>query len=209
MGLLERIAWAVDAGLRIEVMWNGENLARLLDEEHAGIVEALIGKLRSLGWTAVAEVSFAIYGERGSIDILALHPATRTCLVVEVKSVVPDLQAMLSALDRKRRLAPRIARERGWEIAVVGTILALPSTMTSRRRIAAHTETFSVSFPASPPEVRRWLREPRGAIAGLLFVSPTRGVRPSPGFGGRLRVRVPKSRSMPPVESAGPAARPR
>jgi hypothetical protein len=62
-------------------------------------------------------VSFSRYGERGSIDVLAWHPRRRALAVFEVKSVTPDMQAMFVGLDRKGRLAPGIARERGWEPA--------------------------------------------------------------------------------------------
>lgn len=72
------------------------------------------------------EVSFDIRGQRGSIDILAFHPATGTLLVIEVKSVVPDMQAMLHGVDRKARLAPEIARGRGWRVERVARVLVLP-----------------------------------------------------------------------------------
>ena len=52
-------------------------------------------------------------GERGSIDILAWHPLTRVLLVIEIKSVVPDIQATLAGLDRKVRPRSAIGEERG------------------------------------------------------------------------------------------------
>ena len=91
---------------------------------------------------------FNIRGERGSIDILAFHRATGSLLVIEVKSVVPDLQAMLSGLDRKSRLAPEIARERGWPVKTVTRLLVLPDDRTARRRIDAYATTFETALPA-------------------------------------------------------------
>jgi len=51
-------------------------------------VERVLAELRGHGWLVAAEASFNRYGERGSIDVLAFHPADRVVLVVEVKSVI-------------------------------------------------------------------------------------------------------------------------
>ena len=108
-------AAALGGYLSVRVLFQGEGLDRLRDRRHAELVEILIHLLRELGWEVATEVSFNNFGERGSIDILAFHPATRTLLVIEVKTVVPDLGGMLATLDRKVRLALEIARERGWD----------------------------------------------------------------------------------------------
>jgi hypothetical protein len=63
----------------------------------------------------VPEVSFSIFGERGVIDVLAWHAATRTILVIELKTVIADVNELIGNVDRKRRLAPRVAAERGWD----------------------------------------------------------------------------------------------
>lgn len=111
---IERILDQFGARLLVRVLWRGEELDRLLDHDHAQMVERVLEQLGSSGWIAAPEVTFQLAGERGSIDILALHQATRTLLVIEIKSVVPDIQRVLSSLDRKARLGPAIARERGW-----------------------------------------------------------------------------------------------
>jgi hypothetical protein len=131
----------------------------------------VIALLSAAGWEAVAEVSFNIRGERGSIDILGFHRATGSLLVIEVKSVVPDLQAMLAGLDRKGRLARDLARERGWHVASATRLLVLPNDRTARRRIEAHAATFRSALPARTMEVRRWVRNPVGTMHGVLFVT--------------------------------------
>jgi hypothetical protein len=69
-----------------------------------------------LGWQTVLEYTFQHFGERGSVDVLAWRPDVRALLLVEVKPDLDDLQDMLSALDRKARLVPRlIATERAWQ----------------------------------------------------------------------------------------------
>jgi hypothetical protein len=121
-----------------------------------------------------AEVSFSVRGERGSIDVLAFHPTAATLLVVEVKSVVPDLQATFVTVDRKTRLASEIARERKWRPAHVGRLLVLREDWTARRRVAAHEATFAGAFPARGWAVRRWLRDPGvGADAAVAPGRPT------------------------------------
>lgn len=141
------------------------------------------------GWVAVPETTFAIGGERGSIDVLAVHPATGALLVIEVKSVVPDVQALLGGMDRKARLAPSVARERALTFTSVSRLLVMPDDRTTRRRVAAHAATLDRILPARARESRRWLSQPGGRLAGIMFVS---GVTQ-----GRTRHRV----------SDGPAAR--
>jgi transcriptional regulator with XRE-family HTH domain len=118
---LRKVAEALEASLDVRLRWNGEGLDRLLDEAHAGHVESLVQRLLTDGWLAEVEVSFAIRGERGSIDVLGYHAPTGMVLVTEVKSVVPDSQATIAGVDRKARLGPEIARSRGWSCRGVGS----------------------------------------------------------------------------------------
>jgi transcriptional regulator with XRE-family HTH domain len=185
---LERVAATVGATIDVRLRWNGELLDRLLDEAHARIVDAVVVLLRASGWEVAVEVSFAIYGERGSIDVLAFHRATGIVLVVEVKSVVPDSQATLHGLDRKARLAARIAADRGWICRGVARLLVVGDSATSRRRVARLAATYAVAFPVRGRDVHRWLRAPRGPIRGLLFVAYA--PRGSVGASGPLRQRV-------------------
>jgi hypothetical protein len=114
VGTLERVAAAVGARVVCRLSWNGEALDPLLDESHADVVERTVRLLQASGWVVATEVSFNIYGDRGAVDILAFHSAAAVLLVVEVKSVVPDLQATLATLDRKVTLGRPIASARGW-----------------------------------------------------------------------------------------------
>jgi len=170
---LQRIADAVGARLDVRLSWNGEALDRLLDSGHAALVEQAVRRLGAEGWLSSVEVSFNVRGERGSIDILGFHPDTGTVLVVEVKSVVPDVQATLMTLDRKARLAREVARDRGWVATRVGRLLVIAESRTSRRRIETHRALFEAALPSRAIAVRSWLRSPDGqpAFAGLLFLS--------------------------------------
>ncbi len=113
--VLVRVAAALGARVDVRLLWQGEGLDRLLDAGHADLVDRTLELLSASDWLVATEVSFNIRGERGSIDILAFHPATGSLLVIEVKSVVPDMQAMLHG-DRsqgtaraRHRARPRMA----------------------------------------------------------------------------------------------------
>jgi hypothetical protein len=171
---LVRVAAALGARVDILLLWQGEGLDRMLDVRHAGLVDRVLQILVSDGWEVATEVSFNVYGERGSIDILAYHPSSRCVLVVEVKSVVPDMQSMLAALDRKGRLARTIAQGRGWHLTSVSKLLVLPEDRTARRRLRGHAATFGVAFPARNVELRRCLKSPDRTCDGVMFLSDAR-----------------------------------
>lgn len=192
-GVLDRIAAVLAARMDVRLSWNGEALDRLLDADHAALVEVMVERLRATGWECLVEVSFDVNGQRGAVDVLALHRTTAIALVVEVKSVVPDLQAMLMTLDRKARLGRAIAAEQGWPVRGVGRLLVVGESRTSRRRVDAHAATFEVALPARAVAVRQWLREPTltRPLAGLLFLSSGRPVA------ARHRVRGDTSPSQP------------
>jgi transcriptional regulator with XRE-family HTH domain len=172
---LELIAEALGARASVKVYWHGEELDRLLDAAHAGLVDVVVRMLVANGWQVVPEATFNEQGERGSIDILAFHPESGALLIIEVKSVVPDMQAMLAGIDRKFRIAPRLARARGWRVTSVSRILVLGDDRTARRRLAAHAATIDAVMPLRTVAVRQWLREPSGPIGGVLLLAPAQG----------------------------------
>jgi transcriptional regulator with XRE-family HTH domain len=173
---LERVARALGARLDLRISWNGEALDRLMDAAHASIVDHLVATLTSLGWETAVEVSFNVRGERGSIDVFARHRGTNLGLVVEAKSVIPDVQGTLMTLDRKARLAPAIARELGRPVSGMARVLVVSESRTSRRRVDAHRALFDAALPARTVEVRRWLAHPNAEapLRGLWFLSSGR-----------------------------------
>lgn len=148
---LNAIAGALSARLDLRLSWNGEGLDRLLDADHAALVEEVARALRALEWSVKVEVSFNIRGERGSIDVLAFHPGTGVVLVVEVKSVVPDVQATLHVLDRKSRLALEIARETAGLVEALGACwsFGLPEPLDAALRSTAR-------YSESPLPLAHW-----------------------------------------------------
>jgi transcriptional regulator with XRE-family HTH domain len=168
---------AVDAGFEGKVLWRAADIDRVLDERHAQLVAVIAERLRSLGWEVSVEVTFSEYGERGSIDVLAVRPST-TALVIEVKTEIASVEEMLRRLDMKARLAPKIVVDRhGWRPSTIGTALVVLDTSTARRQVKRHASVLDATLPMRGRELTRWLRRPSGSIHGLAFLSPSNPTR--------------------------------
>jgi transcriptional regulator with XRE-family HTH domain len=179
-GAIARVPWAdlvsvaeaLEGRLGLDFHWRGGDLDRLLDAAHASIVEALVRVYRAAGWEVVVEATFSEYGERGSIDVLAWHPARGAIAVNEVKATVTDAGRTVTGVDRKARLAPIVAKRLGWTCLAVSRFLVVAEGATSRRRIAEHAATFGAAFPLGGRESRAWIAGPSGrSVAGLIFLS--------------------------------------
>jgi transcriptional regulator with XRE-family HTH domain len=189
---VRRVFAAVDAGFEGNVHWRGAGLDRLLDARHASLVAASVRRLIDVGWDASVEISYSIYGERGSIDVLGAHPAGRAVLVEEVKSELASLEETIRKLDEKVRLVhQRVALDHlGWQPVLVGRLLVLPDSTTARRRVLELDTVLSVAFPDRGADVRRWLREPVGGLSGILFQPDIGPGDRSPDRRGFQRVRA-------------------
>ena len=194
---LRRIFAAVGAGFDGQVIWRGPGIDRLLDARHASLVEASVVQLRSRGWDAQVEVTYSIYGERGSIDVLGGRFDSRAVVVEEIKTDLVRVDDTVRKLDEKERLVGRqIARDRfSWQPDLVGRILILPDTDRARRQVKANAVVLEAAFPHRGSAVRRWLRTPEGPLSGILFIADTSpGDRTARGIGVQ-RVRIAAGRS--------------
>lgn len=197
---LRSVVAALGGFVRIDVRFPGGDVSRLLDADHAALQEHWSAILSRDGWTVDVEVTFSHYGERGSIDILAWHAATATLLVVELKTVIVDVQALVASIDRRTRNAARIARQRGWfPRAVVPALFVLDGT-TGRRRVNEHPSLFA-RLGLRGHAARAWLRDPgTGSPAGLLCFTKLPAARSADRRrAGRQRIR----RLTAPARSAG------
>lgn len=221
---VERVVVGLGGELDVRVRWRGEELDRLLDAVHAALGERLVEILAGAGWQCAVEVTFWIRGEKGSVDLLAWHPTTGRLLVVETKSVVPDLQQMLSSLDRKVRLAPEIAARRGWRGTGVAKAIVLAGTSANRGRAERFGATLRTVLPSDGRAIRSWLAAPEGPCpAALWFITDMRvataikrrrvrakSKAPRPALsGGGSSVRAPAQGPTEPsiAPAAGPASR--
>lgn len=201
---LRRVLAALEIDLDLVPRWRGGELDRLVDEGHAHLVGLVAALLGELGWDVRAEVSFAVYGERGSIDLLAWHAGTRTLLVVEVKTMLASVEETLRRHDVKVRLAAAVGRERfGWDARTVSRLIVLPEGATSRRRVARHGRVFGSSYPLRGRDVRGRLRRPSGATGLLMFLSGMPGATGSRVALPVRRVRRPRSQPSAAIQSPG------
>ena len=200
VGRVMRVARVLDIRLEWNAWWRGGELDRMVNAGHAAMHESVARWLRASSWTIVPEASFSIYGERGVIDLLAFEPGSRALLVVELKTQLVDVQGLLGALDRYRRLAPVLARERGWEVEAVSAWVVLRDTPTNRRRLAAHATVLRSAFPTDGRSMRGWLTRPRGRVAALSFLSDGRHTTAIATSSGVQRVRVPRPSVSPSVD---------
>jgi hypothetical protein len=189
--VVRSVCAALDVRVQVLARWRGGELDRFLDREHAGLSNSVVAHLVALGWVCRPESSFSVYGERGSIDILAWHPQSRVVLVVEIKTALVDLQDLGSTIDRKARLAPRLARERGWDPAAVGAWVVVADGRTSRRRLDDHRDLLRAAFPGDGRSMRAWLRTPSRSVRALSFWPNDRVGNARPRSGGSQRVRTP------------------
>jgi transcriptional regulator with XRE-family HTH domain len=165
---LRAVAAVLDIRIDLVARWRGGELARLINVRHSALHESVARFLEPLaGWDHAPEVSFSIYGERGVIDILAYHAASGSLLVIELKTEIVDVNELVGTLDRKTRLAKRIAAERGWRARSVSRWVIAMRNRTNQRRIEAHRSMLRSALPADGRTMRSWLVRPSGAVSGL------------------------------------------
>jgi hypothetical protein len=164
----------LEAGIEWEIRWRGGAVDRLLDERHAELVGAISELLASDGWEVIPELTYNVFGERGSIDLVAWHAATSTLLIVEVKTELTSIEATIRKHDEKVRLGPDVAVNRlGWRPRSVARLLVLPETRTARRQVERADPVLRRAYPTRGWAMRRWLNAPIGRGDGILMLSST------------------------------------
>jgi transcriptional regulator with XRE-family HTH domain len=167
------------------------DIDRTLNGRHAALAEHIVGWIaRREDWLVRPETSFSEYGERGVIDLLCWHAATRSLLIIEVKTELLDFGELLGKLDIKERLGPTVAARFGWRPASVSTALLVADSTTNRRRAAAHAGLLRTALPQDGRALAAWLASPVGAVHALRFVSDVRPGNVRSAFGSPTRVRA-------------------
>jgi transcriptional regulator with XRE-family HTH domain len=205
---LRAIGRALEVRLLIDLRWRGGQLPRVLDEEHARLVNTVAAILRAHGWQILVEYTFNHFGDRGSVDLIGWHPRHLSLVLVEVKSRITDVQDLHAAMARKRRIVPTLlGRERGWRPGSIGQLLVVGEASAQRRLVARHAEIFLASFPQRGREARSWLAHPAGHLSALWFLSPSNPVSGKRLTGRPQRIRSPDSRSAWSAEARRSGAR--
>jgi transcriptional regulator with XRE-family HTH domain len=153
VGSIRAVAAALEIRIDLTARWRAGDLDRLLNARHSELHELVARRFAKQlpDWVLQPEVSFAIYGERGIIDILAWHPRLRALLVIELKTDVADVNELVGTVDRKGRHAIRIAIDRGWirprdPPPTVSIWVIVANGHTNRRRIQAHGSMLRAAF---------------------------------------------------------------
>lgn len=203
LATIRDVAAAVQISVRLDARWRGPELAVLFDEHHSRIVDRTVRHLAERGWETVVEYTFNIYGERGSVDVLAWQASARALLIIEVKTSLVDLQETLSTFDRKVRVVRSAApKQFGWAAAVEASVLVLADDPANRTAVARRSGIFAAAFPARTVQVRRWLANPDCPLRGLWFLSDTRLRGAIEKRGGSRRIRRPKAAMSQPSPRA-------
>jgi hypothetical protein len=191
---------ALDIRLDFTAWWRGGELDRMLNAKHAALAESATAfVLDQPGWQVRAEVSFNVDGERGVVDLVAWHDATRTILLIELKTDIVDVGETIGTFDRKRRLAGRIAAMLGWRAEHAACALVVREGSTNRRRVALHELTLRSSLPDEGRRFKAWLRNPSGRLAALAFLSDHRQAALGERSANVQRVRVRGNRRRGPA----------
>jgi transcriptional regulator with XRE-family HTH domain len=187
---IRAVAAALDMRIDLVARWRAGDLDRLLNGGHSALHESVARMFHDKvpAWVLAPEVSFAIFGERGVIDILAWHPGRRALLVIELKTDLADMNEVVGTFDRKRRLARQIALERGWDPLTISAWLIVVDRRTNRRRVGAHETMLRGALPADGRAMARWLRDPSGVVAALSFWTDAAASRSRPRSARRVRV---------------------
>jgi hypothetical protein len=155
-------------------------------------------------------VTFSHYGERGVIDIVAWHAATRSLLVIELKTELVDPQALIATMHRRVRLGREIADQLGWsKPATISAWVVISDTRTNHRRVSRHAALLRAAFPSNGHAMRSWLRKPSGRISALSFWTDARPGAARHSAGLPKRVRIAPATSTIPVHEREASAPPR
>ncbi len=193
LDVVRAVAAALGATVDVKLRWQGAELDRVANAAHADLHEALSRLLaRRTGWQWRGEVSFSVFGERGVIDILAWHAPTRSLLIIELKTELADPQELVATMDRRTRLARKIAARFGWDAATISNWVVLSEGSTNRRRVERHRGLLRTAFPADGHAMRSWLAAPTGSISALSFWSDVRAGAVRRTVSQTRRVRVPR-----------------
>jgi transcriptional regulator with XRE-family HTH domain len=218
--VIRAVAGALELRVDLVPRWRGGDLDRLVNRRHAAMHVAVAAWLRAFaGWEFAPEVSYAVSGERGVVDVLGRHPASGALLILEMKTELVDVSELLGTMDRRRRLVDAIARGHGWTLREgsdlggqgadaagrdgsrpVGCWVLMADGSTNRRHVAEHAAVLRSALPGGTIQLRRWLIAPEGESAGIAFFAPGHGTRTMTGLTPVTRVRRTRS-------EAGPRAR--
>lgn len=179
VAVIRRICEPLEIRVELQPRSRGADLDRMANARHTVLHESVARALARdfPEWEMAPEVSFSIWGERGVIDLLLWHPTRRALLIIELKTEIVDPGELIGTMDRRRRLAREIVKERRWDPLTVSVWVVVAPSRSNERTIGRFRSVLRSAFSADGRQIRRWLRNPVGSIAAL---SPWSGVQTVP-----------------------------
>ena len=202
LGRLRRVAAVLEIRLPSTPRWRGADLDRMLSAGHAAMSERVAKLLVDAGWEVQPEVSFNHFGERGVVDLVAWHAASRTLLLIELKTELVDVNDLLAVTNRRRRLATTIAEPFGWRPRCIAQWVVFANSRTNHRRVASHRTVLRAAFRSDGRSIAGWLASPAEPTSAMWFLPDSDGSSVRHGSAPRRRVRRPP----PSVDDSGEAA---
>lgn len=147
---------------------------RQRDAAHARCVPYVAGRIARMGWDVRREVEIHHGRSHGWIDVFAFHAATRSAVVVEVKSAVPDIGATQRTLGWYTRMAWDVGRSFGSPMRRVGAALLCLATVVNEARLAQNADLMRQAYPVRATALFDWLAAPVGDLPGpaVAFIDP-------------------------------------
>lgn len=187
---LERIAVAL--GIRYRYAFEPPTIhpRQQRDFVHARCSSHLDRRLRGARCLVAREVEIGSDRSRGWIDILAFQPATRTALVIEIKTELHDIGAIERSTNWYGREAWAAARRAGWPPRRVIVALIVLQSEANDRAISANRDLLRTRWPGRATELASVIEGADPSHGGYLaMVDPrshrTRWLRPVRSDGRR------------------------
>jgi transcriptional regulator with XRE-family HTH domain len=155
--------------LGIRVTFDGRTLGLAGRREQRDVVHAACSayvarRLRLAGWEVAVEVEVGSGRSRGWIDILAYRASDRTLPLIEIKTEIHDVGALLRTVGWYRREASAAARRLGWRPARLASGLMLLASAADDENVRRQLGLLSEVFPDGATGLARLIAAPAGTI---------------------------------------------
>jgi hypothetical protein len=109
-------------------------------------------------------------------------------LVIELKTELVEINALMGRLDQKRRLAVEVAKDRSSDATAIAAWVVLAEGRSNRRAVATHHTTLRTKFPVDGRTMRAWLSHPHQRVDALSFLASAQQAGLGRGVGPVRRV---------------------
>jgi transcriptional regulator with XRE-family HTH domain len=170
--LFETLGIEAELATRAPFLLDG---TRQKDAAHARCSAYVHRRLRRHGLLVEREIEIVHGRTHGWIDLLAFESASRTLVVVEIKTQIEDVGHLERTIGWYERQSWVACRRLRWRPTRVVSWLVILDTDAVETRLAANKEAVRLAFPERAAAVHRWLKDPTASPAparALTLVDP-------------------------------------